>query len=151
MGVTLLVVESAVVGFAVGDRVAFSLDGAALISAIDEADVFCAVAPTPTVLRLAAVTTTFFDNFGDGFTSVMTFGDSLVFVTDSVGMDKNLLALALALALVEASLVSLDTVDLIRRSKTWYRFRKWPRSRCGHTLAASSAHLSMHRKKFGPK
>jgi hypothetical protein len=73
MGVTLLVVESAVVGFAVGDRVAFSLDGAALISAIDEADVFCAVAPTPTVLRLAAVTTTFFDNFGDGFTSVTTF------------------------------------------------------------------------------
>jgi hypothetical protein len=123
LGVTFLVVESAFVGFAVGDMATFSLEGAALISAMDLVEVFCAVT-TLTFFRLAGVATTLFDNFGDAFACVMTFGDSLAFVTGSVGTDKSLFVLALALALVEASLVSLDTVDLIRRSKTWYRFRK---------------------------
>jgi hypothetical protein len=121
--VSLLVVAlEAVVGLVVADVEYFSPDVATVVSAM--ADVFCVSVDTA-FFRLAVDTAPFFDNVESDCASVATFGgirvigdDGLAVGTDSIEKDNNLVVLALIHALVEASLESLETVDLIRRSNT---------------------------------
>jgi hypothetical protein len=123
--VSLLVVAlEAVVGLVVADVEFFSPDVATVVSAM--ADVFCVSVDTA-FFRLAVDTAPFFDNVESDCASVATFGgirvilagdDGLAVDTDLIETDNNLVVLAVIHALVEASLVSLETVDLIRRSNT---------------------------------
>jgi hypothetical protein len=137
--VPLFVVEIADVFLAVADVGVgfFSPAGVVVFPTVDAEDVRFAVTATTlfSLLAMVAMSLSFFDKVGGD--------DSLVVCAGSIGTDNHLVVLALVPALVDVTLVSLETVDLIRRSKTWYRFRKWPRSRWGHNLAASSAHLGV--------